>query len=184
MPQFPLQVLVGLNPDHTPVPLNTDEDGNLLVEVSASVGDVLVGKTPTDTAVPLNTNAAGTLCVVNDSGGDPTVPTLNTDGGLPVHVTNNVNTVNVTPALSTTLNITIATLIKAAAGTVGTVCVVVKGTGNGTLNDCATTGAAAASNAFFALDDTVTGATVLNFPTSTGIVVVPGTGMTVAISWK
>jgi hypothetical protein len=143
-----------------------------------------IAVTPTGAQVPVKATTGKYLANCIDSGGNPAVPTLNADGGLPVHVQNAVNTVNTTPALSTTLNITAATAVKAAAGLVGTVCVVVKGTGNGTLNDCATTGAAAASNAFFALDDTATSATVLNFPTSTGIVVVPGAGQTIAISWK
>jgi VCBS repeat-containing protein len=143
-----------------------------------------IAVTPTGAQVPVKSTALKYLANAIDSGGNPAVPTLNADGGWPVHVNNTVNTVNTTPALSTTLNITAATLVKAGAGTVGTVCVVVKGTGNGTLNDCATTGAAAASNAFFALDDTATSATVLNFPTSLGIVVTPGAGQTICISWK
>lgn len=132
------------------------------------------------------------VTVAENSSNSQKTLNLNDDGGLSVHVVNtpavtisgNVNTVNATPALTTTLNITAPTVVKAAAGTVGTVSIVVKGTGNGRLNDCATTGAAVASNTFFALDDTVTSATVLNFPCATGIVVIPGTGMTIAISWK
>lgn len=120
------------------------------------------------------------VTVAKNSSNSQKTLNLNDDGGLNVHVINDINIAS----FSRTLNITAPTVIKASTGTVGTVSVVVKGTGNGTLNDCATTGAAAASNAFFALDDTVTSATILNFPCTTGIVVVPGAGQTIAISWK
>ncbi len=87
-----------------------------------------------------------------------------------------------TGALNTTLNITAATAVKATSGRVTRACVTVAGSTAGTINDCATTGAAAAANAVAAIPNTV-GVYYIDWPFATGIVVVPGTGMTVAINW-
>ena len=59
---------------------------------------------------------------------------------------------------------------------------VVAGSGAGTINDCDTTGAAAAANAIATLPTTA-GPIQLNFPCQLGIVVVPGAGQTIAISF-
>jgi hypothetical protein len=84
---------------------------------------------------------------------------------------------------STTLkNITVATVVKATPGTVISFTVVVAGAA-GTINDCATTGAAAAANQI-ATTPAAVGNTQLNFPCSTGIVVVPGAGQTIAINYE
>ena len=83
----------------------------------------------------------------------------------------------------TALNITSATVVKAAPGQVLTVTVVVAGSAPGTVNDCLTTGAAAASNAIASLPAAV-GSQQLNFPCQVGIVVTPGTGQTIAISYS
>lgn len=88
-----------------------------------------------------------------------------------------------TPTGSDTLNVTVPTVIKAAAGRLVSVSVVVAGTADGTVNDCATTGAAAAANQFGALPAFV-GVNTFNWPCGTGIVVVPGTGQTLAVSWS
>lgn len=138
-----------------------------------------IAKTPNGFQTTVLATEDRFLATAKDSNGDPAVPELDSEGALRVSIDSSPVT-----EFSRTLNITVPTVVKASAGTVGTVVVVVKGSANGTLNDCATTGAAAASNAFFALDDTATSATVLNFPTSTGIVVTPGAGQTIAISWK
>lgn len=91
----------------------------------------------------------------------------------------NVNTVS---GLSTALNITAATVIKAAPGRSVRVSVLVAGSTTGTVNDCLTTGAAATSNAVFIIP-TAIGMSTIEFTHSSGIVVVPGTGHTLAVSY-
>jgi len=86
------------------------------------------------------------------------------------------------PSTSSRLNVTAATVVKASAGFVSSVNVIVAGSAPGTLNDCLTTGAAAAANQIAVLPNTV-GSYELAFPAATGIVVVPGTGQTIAISY-
>lgn len=82
-----------------------------------------------------------------------------------------------------TLNITGAVVIKAAPGRVFKVSVIVAGSGAGTVNDCATTGAAAASNQIGSTPTTV-GTVDFNWPMASGIVVVPGAGQTLAVTWE
>ena len=79
-------------------------------------------------------------------------------------------------------DITAATVVKAAPGYVATVIVQVAGSGTGTVNDCLTTGAAAIGNQVFVIPETV-GSYQINWPFATGLVVVPGTGQTVAVSY-
>lgn len=80
------------------------------------------------------------------------------------------------------LNLTAATVIKATPGTVLAFAVEVAGSGTGTINDCATVGAVAAANQVCVLPETV-GVTVMGWPCTTGIVVTPGTGQTIAVSY-
>lgn len=80
------------------------------------------------------------------------------------------------------LNITVATVVKAAPGTALVATVVVAGAGAGSINDCITTGAADATNTIASLPTTV-GPIALNFPCQLGIVVKPGAGQTIAISY-
>ena len=84
---------------------------------------------------------------------------------------------------SNTYNITSATVVKAAAGQVYKVSVIIAGSTPGTLNDTTTTGGATASNEIAVIPNTV-GVYDVNWPANTGIVVVPGTGQTVSISWQ
>jgi hypothetical protein len=81
-----------------------------------------------------------------------------------------------------TLNITSATLIKAAPGMLVSFAVTVAGAA-GTINDCATTGAAAAANAICATPATVE---AIHFPFNfqNGLVVAPGAGQTVTVCWQ
>lgn len=83
------------------------------------------------------------------------------------------------------LNQTAAAVIKVGAGRVGTVIIVAPGTTSGafTLNDCATTGAAAAANEIWTMaynaTANVAGAIIpIDFPVTTGLVLsaVPGAG--------
>lgn len=81
------------------------------------------------------------------------------------------------------LNITAATVVKASPGTVWTVVVTTAGTTAGSVNDAATTGTAAAANLVFSIPNTV-GAYELTFPCFTGIVVTPGTGQVLSVSFS
>lgn len=84
--------------------------------------------------------------------------------------------------LKSTLNITAATVVKAAPGRACKLSVIVAGSAAGTVNDVLTTGAAAAANQIAVAPNTV-GTIDLDWPCAVGIVVVPGTGQTLALSW-
>lgn len=81
------------------------------------------------------------------------------------------------------LNITAATVVKAGPGRLVRVSVLVAGSGTGTVNDCLTTGAAATANEVFVIPETV-GTCTLEWPHLVGIVIVPGTGQTLAVSFS
>lgn len=84
---------------------------------------------------------------------------------------------------STHLNVTAATVIKAAAGRACRVSVVVAGSTTGAIYDHATTSGVAAANQIYTINDVI-GSYQIDIPCAVGIVVVPGTGMTVAISYS
>lgn len=84
-------------------------------------------------------------------------------------------------------NITAPTVIIASKGRLVQIAVVVAGSAAGTANDCATTGAAAASNQICAIPNTISAAAPvlsIDWPCATGIVVVPGTGQTLAVTYS
>lgn len=81
------------------------------------------------------------------------------------------------------LDITAATVVKATPGTLVRISVVVAGSAAGSANDCATTGAAAAANEIAAIPAAV-GVTYLAWPCKVGIVIVPGTGQTLSVSFS
>lgn len=83
-----------------------------------------------------------------------------------------------------TLNITAATVIKATAGRLYTVAVVVAGTATGAVYDNTLTTGNTAANQIGTIPDVVGQVPFYGFPTSNGIVVVPGTGQTLAVSWS
>lgn len=105
--------------------------------------------------------------------------------------TGNGVTIPVTPAtplptatgFSSTLNITVATVIKAAPGRMVRISVIVAGSAVGSVNDVATTGAAAVGNQIWVIPNAV-GMTTIEWPCLVGIVVVPGTGQTLAVSFS
>lgn len=80
------------------------------------------------------------------------------------------------------LNITAAAIIKGAPGRVVRISVVVAGTAAGSVNDVATTAGAAAANQIAAIPNAV-GVIQLDWPCTAGIVVTPGTGQTIAVSF-
>lgn len=85
-------------------------------------------------------------------------------------------------ATKRTLNITANTVIKASNGNIATVSIVAAGSAAGTIHDADTVAAATTSNVVSALP-AVAGPLVINFPVTSGIVVKPGTGQTIAVSW-
>jgi hypothetical protein len=76
-----------------------------------------------------------------------------------------------------------AKLIKVGPGRVGTLTTIVAGTTVGTVNDAATTGAAAIGNQIAAVPNTLGASVPLNFPFANGLVIVPGTGQVLAVSY-
>lgn len=92
----------------------------------------------------------------------------------------NVNVV-ANPA-KTMLNITAATVVKAAPGLIGRVFVNTAGSTVGSLSDAATTGAIAAANLISALPNTV-GPLTIEAYTANGIVITPGTGQVLSITY-
>ena len=84
---------------------------------------------------------------------------------------------------SSTLNVTAATVIKASAGRVCRIAVVVAGSATGAIYDHATTSGVGAGHQIFTIND-VAGNYQVDWPCSNGIVVVPGTGMTVAVTYS
>lgn len=81
------------------------------------------------------------------------------------------------------LNITANTVVKATPGFVVRVSVSVAGSAAGTVHDASTVVAAVTANVIAAIPATV-GTYSIEFPASSGIVVKPGTGQTVAISYN
>jgi hypothetical protein len=82
---------------------------------------------------------------------------------------------------STVLNITATTVIKASAGRLVRINVIVAGAA-GSANDCTTTGAVAAANEV-AVIPAVVGPVWLDWPCNNGIVVAPGAGQTIAVAF-
>lgn len=85
----------------------------------------------------------------------------------------------------TTSNITVPTVIKATPGTLLGIQVIVAGSAPGTANNCATSAAAAAGNEVAGIPNAVGAVSLPNsgIPCDGGIVVVPGTGQTIAVSF-
>lgn len=82
------------------------------------------------------------------------------------------------------LNITSATVIKAGPGKVVNVSVLVAGSAAGSVNDAATVGAVAAANEVASIPNSVGVVNLNHFPCANGIVVTPGTGQTLAVSYE
>jgi hypothetical protein len=87
-------------------------------------------------------------------------------------------------------NITASTLVKPGSGRVVTVIVTVAGSTDGAIYDAISTAAASPNNLIWTIhkDATVSAATsvpvVLNLPFKDGLVITPGTGMTVIVSYS
>jgi hypothetical protein len=93
-----------------------------------------------------------------------------------------LNNVLIGKGKSSALNVSVATVIKAAPGRICKVNVTTAGSTNGTISDVLTTGAVAAANEVAVIPDTV-GMYDVDFPCAVGIVFTPGTGMVASISY-
>lgn len=80
-------------------------------------------------------------------------------------------------------NITAATVIKGTPGTIFTVSVNVAGTAAGKVSDAATVATVAAANLVSTIPSTV-GDIKLEWPCAVGIVVTPGAGQTLSVSFS
>ena len=97
-------------------------------------------------------------------------------GAIATKVTNN-------GGIKSALNLTAATVVKATPGRLARVAVIVAGSAAGTLNDITLTASVAAANQFGVIPNTV-GVYTFDWPCANGIVVVPGTGQTVSVSYS
>jgi|HubBroStandDraft_6_1064221.scaffolds.fasta_scaffold629306_2 hypothetical protein len=79
-------------------------------------------------------------------------------------------------------NISAATVVKATPGTLLTVQVITAGSAPGTINDVPTTGGAVAANQIGTIPNQV-GVTQYGVPFLTGLVIVPGSGQVVSVSF-
>jgi hypothetical protein len=93
---------------------------------------------------------------------------------------------------SVAFNITAATVIKTGPGLIAKIFIIVAGSGLGSVNDCATTGAVAVGNQIAAVGIAGAAGTkytagdsfILEAPFSLGLCVTPGTGSTLAVSYS
>lgn len=76
-----------------------------------------------------------------------------------------------------------ATVVSPNRGRIFKFVVNTAGSGAGTISDCATTGAVAATNKVCNIPATV-GIYEINWPVTAGIVVTPGTSQVIAIHWE
>jgi len=120
----------------------------------------------------MSQNPLATTIAKNTSNAQTTI-SLDALGNVPVHSAECLNSL---------LNISTATVVKATPGKIGKVIVNVAGSAAGTVSDVATTGAVAAGNLIATIPNTV-GIYPLNFPAKVGIVITPGTGQTVSVSF-
>jgi hypothetical protein len=80
-------------------------------------------------------------------------------------------------------NITANTLVKAAPGRVASISVIVAGSSAGSVHDAATIAGGTSANGIAVIPTTV-GVYSIDFPCANGIVLKPGTGQTLAISFN
>jgi len=108
---------------------------------------------------------------------------LKLSGTISTTVSNFPGSVQTTGGTATALGLTAATVVKATPGRSFRINVLVAGTTAGTLNDVATTAAAAVANQVAAIPFAV-GTYDMNAPHAAGIVFVPGTGMTASVIYS
>lgn len=111
------------------------------------------------------------------------LPFVNVATGYSVAALTDSNKVLATGSgLYSRLNITAATLVKTGAGRIAKVNVTTAGSTTGAVYDTTATGSIAAANLVAVIPNTV-GSYSLDFPVTSGMVVVTGTGQVVSISY-
>lgn len=80
-------------------------------------------------------------------------------------------------------NISTQTVVKATAGRVARIIVNTAGSTAGSVNDSATTGGVAASNLIAAIPNVANTVLFLDFPFYDGLVITPGTGQVLSVSF-
>jgi hypothetical protein len=147
--------------------------------LGSSIGRYLGAATFGDPQLIAGTDGVDAQTVQTDSGGFLSV-FLNR--ALPAGG-NVIGVVNSQQGALTVLNLSgAASVVDAAPGRAVRVNVLVAGTAPGSLNDAATVPAAASPNLFFIVPNTL-GSYVIDWPCAAGIVVTPGTGQTLAVSY-
>jgi hypothetical protein len=96
-------------------------------------------------------------------------------------ISNKLDRFSASGASYTYANITATTLVRSGSGSIAVVSVVTPGTTSGTIYDANSTGVT--TSPVFKIPMTV-GLTIVNMPVSNGIVVAPGTGQAVSISYS
>ena len=85
-------------------------------------------------------------------------------------------------SLATALNVSANTLVKAGSGRIARINVTTAGSAAGSVNDSDTVANAAAANLIFSIPNVV-GSYSVEFPVFLGLVVKPGTGQVVSVSF-
>ncbi len=85
---------------------------------------------------------------------------------------------------NTQLDISTATVVKAAPGQLVTISVISAGTTVGTANDSLTTAGASIANQIAAIPNTAGSIQQINWKCSNGIVIVPGTGQVISVAYN
>jgi hypothetical protein len=81
------------------------------------------------------------------------------------------------------LNITASAVVQGHAARLARISVLTAGSGAGAAHDCATTGAAAAGNKVATIPTTAGAVLDLDWPCATGIVIIPGSGQVLSVSY-
>lgn len=91
--------------------------------------------------------------------------------------------VSIPYTLKSAVHITAPTVVKASKGYLESINVITAGSTVGTVNDCTTTGAAAIANQIGSIPETV-GPQTIRMPFQNGLVIVPGTGQVLSLSFQ
>lgn len=125
-----------------------------------------VAKNPSNALVPLLVDSNGALKTVAQAAPTTVIGTVNTQAGV-----------------SSALNLSASTAIKAAAGRLYRVSVITAGSAPGAVHDIDTIGGAAAGNKIGVIPNTV-GIYSFDWPCTAGITYILGTGQVVSVSYS
>jgi len=89
----------------------------------------------------------------------------------------------VSKGTTSAFNITAATVVKTGGGRLIKISVIVAGSAAGAAYDYASTSGVSAASEIFVIPNTV-GIYEIDWPLATGLVIVPGTGQTIAVSYQ